>query len=79
MISVIGLGNMGEALARAFLRKGYRVTVWNRTAAKADRLAAEGARRAESVAEAAEAGRFVVVCVTTYEIAHRLLEPAQAP
>ncbi|HWT20671.1 MAG TPA: NAD(P)-binding domain-containing protein, partial [Variovorax sp.] len=39
-ITVLGLGSMGQTLARLFLDKGYRVTVWNRTAGKADALAA---------------------------------------
>lgn len=34
-VSVLGLGPMGMALARALLGGGHRVTVWNRTAAKA--------------------------------------------
>ena len=29
-VSVVGLGSMGAALARALLRSGYVVTVWNR-------------------------------------------------
>jgi phosphoglycerate dehydrogenase-like enzyme len=37
-VSVIGLGAMGSALARALLHNGDRVTVWNRTSAKAEPL-----------------------------------------
>jgi len=33
-ITVIGLGLMGSALARAFQNAGHSLTVWNRTAAK---------------------------------------------
>lgn len=65
-VAVIGLGLMGQALAGAFLRAGHPTTVWNRTAAKADPLVAEGAARAGSVAEAVAAGSLVVVCVTDY-------------
>lgn len=35
-VSVIGLGAMGSALAGALLRDGHRITVWNRTTAKAE-------------------------------------------
>ena len=34
-VSVIGLGDMGSALARTLLDSGYSVTVWNRSADKA--------------------------------------------
>lgn len=54
-VAVIGLGIMGHAMADHFLRGGHRVTVWNRTAAKADDLVAVGADRAASPAEAAAA------------------------
>ena len=42
-VSVVGLGAMGSALARALMRAGHRVTVWNRTASKAEALVREGA------------------------------------
>lgn len=35
-VSVLGLGLMGQALARAFPRAGHPTTVWNRTPAKAE-------------------------------------------
>lgn len=54
-VAVIGLGIMGHAMADHFLRGGHRVTVWNRTAAKADDLVAAGAQLATSPAGAAAA------------------------
>ena len=33
-ISVIGLGDMGSALARTLLNQGHAVTVWNRISGK---------------------------------------------
>ena len=50
-ISVIGLRNIGSALAEALLSKGHDVTVWNRTVYKTEPLVAAGAVVAESVAE----------------------------
>ncbi|REN18832.1 NAD(P)-dependent oxidoreductase, partial [Mycobacterium tuberculosis] len=47
-VSVLGLGAMGEAIARLYLDQGYKVTVWNRTAGKADALVAKGAVLARS-------------------------------
>lgn len=66
---------MGSALAAAFLAAGHSTTVWNRTPGKADELAARGARRAGSVAEAVAAAPLVVVCVADDEAVHQLLDP----
>jgi 3-hydroxyisobutyrate dehydrogenase-like beta-hydroxyacid dehydrogenase len=72
-VTVIGLGLMGQALAGAFLRAGYPTTVWNRTAAKAGKLVAEGARLAPTVGDALEAGSLTIICVTDYRAMHELL------
>ncbi|CAI8817279.1 hypothetical protein EMIT07CA2_210054 [Brevibacillus sp. IT-7CA2] len=50
-VSVIGLGNMGVALADAFLKGGHPTTVWNRSADRAKGLVEKGAVLAGSVAE----------------------------
>jgi len=47
-IGVIGLGIMGEPMARNLLRAGYRVCVNSRTQSKADRLCSEGAKWMDS-------------------------------
>ncbi|GGW79088.1 3-hydroxyisobutyrate dehydrogenase [Streptomyces lomondensis] len=65
---------MGQALAGAFLKAGHPTTVWNRTASKADRLVAEGARRARSVGDAIGAGSLTVVCLTDYPAVRELLD-----
>ncbi|MBT2444396.1 NAD(P)-dependent oxidoreductase [Streptomyces sp. ISL-36] len=74
-VSVIGLGQMGAALAAAFLEAGHPTTVWNRTPAKADPLVARGATRAATVAEAVAASGLVVVCVLDYAAVRTLLDP----
>jgi len=51
-VGFIGLGNMGAAMARNLVKAGHRVTVYNRTRAKAEALAAKGARVAERTADA---------------------------
>ncbi len=65
-VSVIGLGRMGAALAEALLNAGHEVTVWNRTAAKAEPLTAKGARAAASAAEALAASEVTIVCLTSH-------------
>ncbi|MEV5595901.1 NAD(P)-binding domain-containing protein [Streptomyces sp. NPDC052496] len=74
-VTVIGLGDMGAALAGAFLAQGRQVTVWNRTAAKADALAARGALRAGTVGDAVAASPLVVVCVLDHGVVEDVLGP----
>ncbi|MBA2811159.1 NAD(P)-dependent oxidoreductase [Streptomyces sp. KM273126] len=62
-VTILGLGAMGTALARTWLAAGHPLTVWNRTPARAAALAAEGARVADSAAEAVAANSLVVACL----------------
>ncbi|GLY89434.1 NAD(P)-dependent oxidoreductase [Actinoallomurus iriomotensis] len=62
-ITVLGLGTMGAAIARAWHAAGYQVTVWNRTASRAAPLAAEGAKVAATAREAVAASDLVVACL----------------
>ncbi|NGY59863.1 NAD(P)-dependent oxidoreductase [Lentzea sp. NEAU-D13] len=76
-VTVIGLGPMGQAMAGAYLAAGYEVTVWNRTAARADDLVARGARRAASVEAALSAAELVVLSLIDYDAVDAVL--AQVP
>lgn len=51
-LGFIGLGSMGLGMARNLLKAGHEITVYNRTRAKAEALAAEGAKVADSPVEA---------------------------
>lgn len=73
-VTVIGLGAMGSALATAFLNKGRRVTIWNRTEKKAERFAAKGATVAKTPADAFAASGVTVVCVDNYAVLLELLK-----
>lgn len=53
-IAFLGLGKMGSGMAACLLAAGNEVRVWNRSADKAEPLAAKGATVAASPAEAAE-------------------------
>jgi 3-hydroxyisobutyrate dehydrogenase-like beta-hydroxyacid dehydrogenase len=75
-VTVLGLGNMGRALAAAFLAGGHPATVWNRSPHKADELVAAGATRAGSVHEAVSASELVVVCVVDYQGVHAIVDQA---
>ncbi|WP_161877780.1 NAD(P)-dependent oxidoreductase [Alkalibacterium sp. MB6] len=50
-VGFIGTGVMGVSIVRHLLKKGYSVTVYNRTKSKAEPLIEEGARWAESPLE----------------------------
>ena len=75
-VTVVGLGLMGTALAKAFLAAGHPTTVWNRTPEKADALVAHGAVRAASVAEAIASSPLVVASLLNDEAVGAALEPA---
>ncbi|AUY50540.1 NAD(P)-binding domain-containing protein [Streptomyces sp. CB01881] len=62
-LTLLGLGAMGAALARTWLAAGHPLTIWNRTPARAEPLAAEGAAVAATAAEAVAANRLLVVCL----------------
>lgn len=59
-IGFIGLGHLGFPMAQNLLQAGYRLAVFNRTAAKADPLVAQGARLADRPADALTDGGIVV-------------------
>jgi 3-hydroxyisobutyrate dehydrogenase-like beta-hydroxyacid dehydrogenase len=58
-IGFVGLGKMGSAMALNLLRAGNKLTVYNRSREKADRLAEHGARVARTPAEAASESEAV--------------------
>ena len=51
-VGFIGLGQMGSAIALNLVKAGHHVVVYNRTRAKAEALASQGAEVAGSVADA---------------------------
>ncbi len=75
-VTVIGLGNMGAALARLLVAAGHPITVWNRTPAKAAPLAELGARVAADEAAAVAASQLTIVCVAQYEQVEAILDAA---
>ncbi|MEV6752271.1 NAD(P)-dependent oxidoreductase [Streptomyces sp. NPDC051214] len=59
-IAFLGLGHMGAPMARQLLAAGHPLTVWNRTAGKAEPLAGEGARLAAGPADAVRDADVVI-------------------
>jgi 3-hydroxyisobutyrate dehydrogenase-like beta-hydroxyacid dehydrogenase len=59
-VAFLGLGTMGAPMAANILRRGHALTVWNRTASRAEPLVAAGARLAATPAEAARGADAVI-------------------
>ncbi|MFJ5897464.1 NAD(P)-dependent oxidoreductase [Streptomyces sp. NPDC093064] len=59
-VGVLGAGIMGAAMARNLAKAGHTVRVWNRTRAKAESLAADGAHVADTPAEAVRGADVVL-------------------
>ncbi len=63
-VAFIGLGVMGYPMAGHLKNKGHEVTVYNRTAAKAERWVAQyGGKSAPTPRQAAAGQEFVMACV----------------
>lgn len=60
-VGFVGLGQMGKPMAMNILKAGFALTVWNRTANKADELLEMGAQWAQSPAEIAT--KVDILCV----------------
>jgi len=63
-IGFVGLGLMGRPMAMNLLKAGHAVTVWNRTASRADELVAAGAKLAKSPKEAASGADVFITIVS---------------
>ena len=63
-IGIAGMGRMGAAIATRLIGLGHEVGVWNRTAAKAQALAAAGASLAATPAELAARSEVIISILT---------------
>jgi hypothetical protein len=79
-ITLIGLGNMGAALAHAFLKSGRSLTVWNRTSTRPSvaEVIKAGAVYEPDLAKAISANTTIVFCVLEYKNIYQGLEPLVA-
>lgn len=62
-IGFIGLGNMGQAMARNLLNAGFALRVYNRNPGKAEPLVAQGAQQVFKPSEVVEPGGIVITMV----------------
>ncbi len=63
-VGLIGLGLMGRPMGLNLLKAGYGLTVWNRTASRAESLVAAGANLASSPQEVAAASDVLITIVS---------------
>lgn len=69
-VALLGLGTMGGGMASNLLKAGFSLAVYNRTRAKAEALAAAGARVADTPADAVQ-GASVIVSMLADDSASR--------
>lgn len=63
-VGLIGLGLMGRPIGLNLLKKAFPLTVWNRSASRAEALVSQGARLAASPREVAAASDVLIVIVS---------------
>jgi 3-hydroxyisobutyrate dehydrogenase len=77
VIAFFGMGLLGSNFVRALRRRGEEVHVWNRSAAKARALEAEGAKAFEDPAEAARGAARVHLTLSDDAAVDDVLERAR--
>lgn len=73
-VSLIGLGNMGLAIANCLIKSGCKLTVWNRSASKAASLVAQGVTVAATPAECVASSPTIVICLLSYDVTQQTLD-----
>ncbi|WP_259741440.1 NAD(P)-dependent oxidoreductase [Pseudoduganella namucuonensis] len=75
-ITFLGIGLMGEPMVRRLLAAGFPVTVWNRTAGKADALRAFGATPVANLADAVASADIVISMLEAGPVVGLVIEAA---
>ena len=79
VVGLVGVGNMGGAMARRLLSQGFAVHVHDIDPDKTHALKALGAVVHESAASLSEQARTVIICVVDHIQVDQLLDPAGKP
>jgi 3-hydroxyisobutyrate dehydrogenase-like beta-hydroxyacid dehydrogenase len=75
LVGWLGTGRMGEAMAGRLVDGGASVMVWNRTRSKTERLAAKGARVADTIGELGASDVVFVMVSTPDDLREVILGP----
>ncbi len=78
-VTVLGIGLMGRPMAENLLKAGFAVRAWNRTRAKAEPLAALGARVCDTPGQAAEGADCVVTMLEKGPVVTEVLFASDLP
>ncbi|QDZ13439.1 NAD(P)-dependent oxidoreductase [Humibacter ginsenosidimutans] len=77
-VGFLGTGLMGEPMAENLLASGVDLLVWNRSAPAPERLAAKGARVADSVEQLFAQCDVVLMMLSTHDVIDAVLERGTA-
>ena len=77
MVAFLGMGLLGSNFTKAMLGRGLKVSVWNRTAAKALALEPFGAQIYEDIAEAVKAADTIHLTLKDDEAVNEVLARAK--
>jgi len=72
-IAMLGIGLMGYPMARRLCEAGHRVTAWNRSRAKAERLQPFGARVTDTPAQAVAQADIVITLLENGDVVEDVL------
>jgi 3-hydroxyisobutyrate dehydrogenase len=78
MVAFLGIGLLGANFVRAMIKKGAQVQVWNRTAAKATALEADGAKAFADITEAVKGADIIHVTLKDDATVNEVLAAAAA-
>jgi len=76
-ITVIGLGLMGSALARAIQHAGHELTVWNRSPEKMQAFIDDGVDAAADIVAAITASPVILINIDNYAVSNAILQSAE--
>lgn len=76
-ITVIGLGLMGAALARAIQHAGHELTVWNRSPEKMQAFIDDGVNAAADIVAAITASPVILFNIDNYTASNAILQSAE--
>ena len=76
-ITVIGLGLMGSALARAIQHAGHELTVWNRSPEKMQAFIDDGVDAAADIVAAITASPVILFNIDNYAVSNAILQSAE--
>ncbi|MFJ9615374.1 NAD(P)-dependent oxidoreductase [Streptomyces noursei] len=71
-VTLIGTGYMGTALAKAMIKRGLKVNVWNRTQSKIAEFADSG-HAVDSLEEAVRSAPVLILCLSDYPTTRQVL------